>query len=113
MSRPVSFLTPILLLPLLNCGGSPHDVQEKYFFVSANIKVPYWQEAAAGFNHAAAQMHVKAEFVGPDTYDPKAQHEQFQRMLEDARNKSEARKAWEACKCPHCGRNDPLPPWLY
>ena len=47
MSPSVSFLTPILLLPLLNCGGSQHDVQEKYFLVSANIKVPYWQEAAA------------------------------------------------------------------
>ena len=81
MSRSVSFLTPILLLPLLNCGGSQHDVQEKYFLVSANIKVPYWQEAAAGLNHAAAEMHVKAEFVGPDTYDPKAQHEQFQDVL--------------------------------
>ena len=81
MSRPVSFLTPILFLALLNCGGSQHDVQEKYFLVSANIKVPYWQEAAAGLNHAAAQMHVKAEFVGPDTYDPKAQHEQFQAVL--------------------------------
>jgi ribose transport system substrate-binding protein len=26
-------------------------------------------------------MHVKAEFVGPDTYDPKAEHEQFQDVL--------------------------------
>jgi ribose transport system substrate-binding protein len=71
MSRFISFLTPILLLPLLSCGGSQHDVTEKYFLVSANTKVPYWQEAAAGFNHAAAQMRVHAEFVGPETYDPK------------------------------------------
>jgi len=56
-------------------------VQEKYFFVSANTKIPYWQEAAAGFNRAAVQMHVHAEFVGPETYDPKAQHEQFQDVL--------------------------------
>ena len=81
MPRLVSFLTPILLLPLMNCGGSQHDVQEKYFFVSANTKIPYWQEAAAGFNRAAAQMHVHAEFVGPESYDPKAQHEQFQDVL--------------------------------
>jgi ribose transport system substrate-binding protein len=81
MSRLVSFLTPILLLPLMNCGSSQHDVQEKYFFVSANTKIPYWQEAAAGFNRAAVQMHVHAEFVGPETYDPKAQHEQFQDVL--------------------------------
>ena len=81
MSRLVLFLTPVLLLPLLNCGGSQHDVTEKYFFVSANTKVPYWQEAAAGFNHAAAQMGVHAEFVGPESYDPKAQDEQFQDVL--------------------------------
>ena len=81
MSRLALFLTPVVLLPLLNCGGSQHDVQEKYFFVSANTKVPYWQEAAAGFNHAAAQMGVHAEFVGPESYDPKAQDEQFQDVL--------------------------------
>jgi ribose transport system substrate-binding protein len=81
MSRLVLFLTPVLLLPLLSCGGSQHDVTEKYFLVSANTKVPYWQEAAAGFNHAAAQMGVHAEFVGPESYDPKAQDEQFQDVL--------------------------------
>ena len=81
MSRLVLFLTPVVLLPLLNCGGSQHDVTEKYFLVSANTKVPYWQEAAAGFNHAAAQMGVHAEFVGPESYDPKAQDEQFQDVL--------------------------------
>jgi ABC-type sugar transport system substrate-binding protein len=26
-------------------------------------------------------LHVKAEFVGPDTYDSKAEHEQFQDAL--------------------------------
>jgi ribose transport system substrate-binding protein len=81
MSRLVLFLTPVVLLPLLSCGGSQHDVTEKYFLVSANTKVPYWQEAAAGFNHAAAQMGVHAEFVGPESYDPKAQDEQFQDVL--------------------------------
>jgi len=81
MSRFIPFLTPILLLPLVNCGGSQHDVQEKYFLITANTKVPYWQEAAAGFNHAAAQMRVHAEFVGPETYDPKAEHEEFQDVL--------------------------------
>jgi len=30
---------------------------------------------------AAGQMHVKAEFVGPDTFDPKAQHDAFQKAI--------------------------------
>ncbi len=39
--------------------------------------------------------------------------QQFTRIMEESAKRSEARKAWEACKCPYCGRNDPLPPWLY
>ncbi len=65
------------LLALASCGGSQHAVTEKYYLVATNVKVPYWQQAFAGLNHAAAQLQVKADFVGPDTYSPKAQHEQF------------------------------------
>ncbi len=39
-------LTSILFLPLLSCGG--HDADEKYFLISANIKIPYWEMAGAG-----------------------------------------------------------------
>ncbi len=76
-----SFLMGVFLLPLWNCGKSQHGADEKYFLIASNVKVPYWQQAAAGFQKAAGELHVKAEFVGPDTYDPKAQHEQFQQVL--------------------------------
>ncbi|MCE5311074.1 MAG: substrate-binding domain-containing protein [Acidobacteriales bacterium] len=75
------FLPVVLILPLLSCGGSRHAPDEKYFLIATNVKVPYWQEAAAGLNKAAAQLHVKAETVGPDSYDPKAEHENFQDVL--------------------------------
>ena len=68
-------------LVLLNCGGSQHSPEEKYFLIVTNVKEPYWQEAAAGVSKAAAQLHVRAEMVGPDTYDVKAQHTQFQDLL--------------------------------
>ena len=55
--------------------------EEKYFLVATNIKLPYWQAAAAGARAAALQLGVKYEFVGPDTYDPKAQQEDFHRIL--------------------------------
>jgi len=74
-------LVAVSALAFAGCGGSPHSVDEKYFLISTNIKVPYWQEALAGVNRAAAQLQVRAEMVGPDTYDPKAQHEQFQETL--------------------------------
>src|SRR5947199_157666 len=43
-------LTSILFLPLLSCGG--HDADEKYFLISANIKIPYWEMAGAGLYQA-------------------------------------------------------------
>jgi ribose transport system substrate-binding protein len=78
MSRAVLLLAAVLLL---NCGGSQHSVDEKYFLISTNIKVPYWQQAFAGLSRAATQLQVKAEMVGPDTYNPKAEHEQFRDVL--------------------------------
>jgi ribose transport system substrate-binding protein len=69
------------LFTLMSCGKPEHDVQEKYFLVCANSKVPYWQTAAAGLQHAAAELKVKIELVGPETYDPKAQQQEFQRIL--------------------------------
>ena len=69
------------LVWMSGCGGSPHAPEERYFLVATNIKLPYWQNAAAGLNRAAAQLRVRAEMVGPDSYDPKAQHEEFQKVL--------------------------------
>ncbi len=68
---------------MVSCGKPPsqHDVNEKYYLIATNIKVPYWQNAFAGLSKAATQFQVKAELAGPDTYDPKAQHEAFQRVL--------------------------------
>jgi ribose transport system substrate-binding protein len=66
---------------LIGCGGSSHSPTEKYWLVATNIKIPYWQSANAGMMRAAQQMGVKAEMVGPDSFDPKAEHEAFQRVL--------------------------------
>lgn len=74
-------LLPVLLLPLVNCSSSPHSPEEKYVLVASNIKVPYWQQAFAGLNQAANEIGVKAELVGPDTYNPKEQHDWFRDAL--------------------------------
>ena len=66
---------------LAGCGGSGHTSTEKYYLVATNIKIPYWQSANAGLMRAAQQMGVHAEMVGPDSFDPKAEHEAFQRVL--------------------------------
>src|SRR5882762_8002777 len=61
-----------VVVPLIDCG-SAHDSDEHYIFVAANVQVPYWQAAAAGFSKAGEQMKVQSNFVGPNTYDPKAE----------------------------------------
>jgi ribose transport system substrate-binding protein len=56
---------------VIGCGR--HDSDEKYYLVTANVQLPYWQEAKAGFMQASEELRVQAKVVGPDTYDPKAE----------------------------------------
>jgi ribose transport system substrate-binding protein len=67
-------------VPLINCG-SAHDSDEHYIFVAANVQVPYWQAAAAGFSKAGEQMKVQSIFVGPNSYDPKAERGALQEAV--------------------------------
>jgi len=68
------------MLPLVSCAG-PHGADEKYFLVTVNVKIPYWQAAAAGLIQAARELKVSAEVAGPDSYDPKAEQQEFQRIV--------------------------------
>ena len=71
-----------LLLVLSSCTGTTgHKSNEKYYMVSANIKLQYWQTAAAGLYKAAKQLDVTAEPAGPDTYDPQAEVQAFRTAL--------------------------------
>lgn len=73
---------PVLwfLLVLVSCG-SEHSADELYILVSVNIQIPYWKAAGAGFSQAASQLKVKADFVGPDEFDPKAEKEAFDKAV--------------------------------
>ena len=54
-------------------GCERHSNKEVFYLVTANAALPYWQTAASGFNHGAAQYKVTAKVVGPDNYDPQAE----------------------------------------
>ena len=71
----------VLLIPVLSCG-SAHDSDEHYVFVAANLQVPYWQAAGAGFAKAAETLKVKADFAGPQTYDPKAERDALDQAVQ-------------------------------
>jgi ribose transport system substrate-binding protein len=71
------------VLPCVAVGcGSRHDSGENYYMVATNIKLPYWETSRAGLSSAASQLQVRAAFVGPDTYDPKAQQQSFDEIVQ-------------------------------
>jgi ribose transport system substrate-binding protein len=69
-----------LVTSLLSCGA--HDSDEYYVFVAANLQVPYWQAAGAGFTKAAELMKVRADFGGPNNYDPKAERDALDQAVQ-------------------------------
>jgi ribose transport system substrate-binding protein len=55
------------------CGCQRHSNKETFYLVTANSGLPYWQTAAAGFNHAATLYKVTPKVVGPEGYDAQAE----------------------------------------
>ncbi len=78
-------LTPACLSASLifmnGCAGGGHAPAEKYILVADNTKIPYWQAAVQGLNHAAAEMKVHSELQGPDGHDPQGEHDAFRRAV--------------------------------
>src|SRR5580700_5136700 len=64
------------------CAKPYHEQNERYVFVATNIKLPYWQEAEAGFLDAASALGVKGELVGPTGYQPNAELGVFREIVE-------------------------------
>lgn len=77
--RVAKWILAVVIL-LTGCSSSQHSPQEKYYLLSSNVKIPYWQTAGNGFTRAAAQLQVRAEMAGPDTYDPSAEQAELRRL---------------------------------
>jgi ribose transport system substrate-binding protein len=68
-----------MLVVLSGCTGSTgHKSNEKYYLISTNTKISYWQAAAAGFYKEAKILDVSGEMTGPDTYDIQAEKTAFE-----------------------------------
>lgn len=85
MSRQRTWLLVVFLFVgaalIASCAKPYHEDNERYVFVSANIDLPYWKQAEAGFLDAAKVLGVKAELVGPETYDPLGEVTVFRKVL--------------------------------
>src|SRR5258706_1082448 len=80
VGKPSVALIAVAMSLLCACGGR-HESTEVYVLVTTNTRIPYWQEAAEGLRTAARDLGVKAEMAGPETYDPKAEKEEFLNVL--------------------------------
>ena len=76
-----ALLLVVLSAGLVACEEPYHQKDEQYYFISANINIPYWQEAQAGLTDAAKTMGVKAEMDGPTTLSPKDELDSFQKAV--------------------------------
>lgn len=81
MRRSQALALAFLLAISLSGCGSDHSADEKYFLITANLQVPYWQTAKSGFSQAASELKVRSEVAGPDNYDPKAEQQAFDNAL--------------------------------
>src|SRR3954454_11744974 len=70
-----------LIVFVLSCGGA-HDSDEFFVLVSANLQVPYWKTAGAGFTNAASQFKVRSDFTGPQNYDPKGERDAMDQAVQ-------------------------------
>jgi ribose transport system substrate-binding protein len=68
-------------LALVACEEPYHQKEEQYYFIAANINIPYWQEAQAGLLDAAKEMGVKAEMDGPTVLSAKDELDSFQKAV--------------------------------
>lgn len=79
-----SILLAAALFAVTACEGGHSG--EKYVLISTNVKVPYWQTAAAGFYQSADELKVGYQFAGPDTYDPAGERDELDRAIQSKPN---------------------------
>src|ERR1700732_164505 len=89
MFMTVRFLGPLLLAAPLLCSGCntpsasvARKSGDQYFLIAVNTQIPYWQTAALGFSKAASEMQVHGTVAGPGSYDPKAEQQEFRRVVQ-------------------------------
>ena len=80
-SKIVASVAILLGCTLVACQEPFHQKEEVYYLISANINLPYWQEAEAGLRDAATGMGVKEEMDGPATFSPKEELDAFQKAV--------------------------------
>src|SRR6266478_4724006 len=73
-----SLMILLVVAVIVSCAKPYHEETEHYVFVAANIDLPYWQEAQAGFVDADVPDSRRVLYIGTDNL--KAGRESLKRM---------------------------------
>lgn len=80
--KAISVLNAALVALLFaGCQTPYHQQEERYILVTANVNLPYWQEAEAGLRDIAKTTGVKVELVGPTSFSPSEELTAFQQAV--------------------------------
>jgi ribose transport system substrate-binding protein len=63
------------------CEKPYHQPEERYVLVTANVNLPYWQEAQAGLTDIGKTAGVKVDMEGPATLSPSEELTAFQKVV--------------------------------
>jgi ribose transport system substrate-binding protein len=78
-SKIISGLNMALLAIVAGACQQPyHQPEERYVLVTANVNLPYWQEAATGLTDIGKNAGVKVDIVGPASFSPSEELTAFQ-----------------------------------
>ena len=82
-SRKISASVCMVVFALVGAGCAQpyHQPEEKYILVTANVGLPYWQEAQAGLTDIGRTAGVKVELVGPSSFSPAEELEAFKQAV--------------------------------
>ena len=80
--KAISIVNAVALTILFaGCQQPYHQQEERYILVTANVNLPYWQEAEAGLRDIAKTTGVKVELTGPTTFSPSEELAAFQQAV--------------------------------
>src|SRR5258706_15614842 len=68
-------------IAIASCEKPYHQPEERYVLVTANVNLPYWQEAQAGLTDIGKTAGGKGEVEGPATLSPSEELSVFQKVV--------------------------------
>lgn len=83
MKIPNVFATGLVVtaIAMVACEKPYHQPEERYVLVTANVNLPYWQEAQAGLTDVGKTIGVKVDMEGPATLSPSEELSAFQKVV--------------------------------